>query len=345
MQGILKNDKVEQWLSLKRRLSFNPAEFLEWGSVKDLQEQDAMYRHQGLSLVETLGDVLHHVPNMSSFAVSNNGDIAIVSQSSSTFAGSNPNEESPERSAEDTLVRSPSLWVTYPGRDTRPLVLSSENEYLSPVFLDDDDNQLVTTCSHDNGIRIWNTMEGTSKIVYNSRSNIQARKILCVIDSRTVACYSMVCPTKDQHRIEILGTDTEPWKLKSVLLVDSVKDIYSMSFLYLPDGTACLLLCSPRDHCVQAVEMMGGHVRWESGKDYMVRPLSVCPDMENTVYVADYIENMLFLLEGEDGALLKSVDLVSHGFLRPFCVCVLDEFLFVGHLDDEEERPRISKFV
>ena len=91
--------------------------------------------------------------------------------------------------------------------------------------------------------------------------------------------------------------------------------------------------------------MIGGHVRWESGKNYMAGPLSVCPDMENTVYVADFIKQSLFVLSGEDGALLKCVDLVSHGFLRPFCVCVLADFLFVGHLDDEEKKPRISKFT
>ena len=69
--------------------------------------------------------------------------------------------------------------------------------------------------------------------------------------------------------------------------------------------------------------MVGGHVRWENGKDHMVCPLSVCRDMENTVYVADYVKNMLFLFSGEDGALLKSVNLMAHGFLRPFCVCVV----------------------
>ena len=343
---MFKNEKVEQWLSLKRRLSFSQVEFgLDWGSLIDLQEQGPSTVCQSLSLIETLDDVLQHVPNMNSFAVSGNWDIAISSQSSSSFSGLGPNEASPNQSAEETVVRSPSLSVAYPGRDIRPFVLSSEKEYWSPVFVGNDGNQLATTCSDTNGIHLWNTDDGTSKIVYNWKSNIQARKILCVVDSRTVACHTMVRPNNGQHIIEILATDTEPWKLKSVLLIDSVKDIYSMSYLHQPDGTACLLLCSPRDHCVQAVEMIGGHVRWESGKDYMAGPLSVCPDMDNTVYVADYIKQSLFLLDGEDGALLQSVDLVSHGFLRPFCVCVLDDFLFVGHLDDKEERPRISQFT
>ena len=343
---MFKNEKVEQWLSLRRRLSFNPVEFLDLASAIDLQEQGPSNVHRGVALVETLDEVLQHVPNMNSFAVSDNGDIAIASQSSSSFALSNPNETSSKPSAEETVVKSPSLSVSYPGRAIQALVLSNEKEYWSPVFVGNDDNQLATTCSHDNGIRLWNTIDGTSRIVYNCRSNIQARKILCVIDSRTVACHTMLCQTKgQQHRIEILDTDKEPWKLKSVLLIDSMKDIYDMAYLYLPDGTACLLLCSPRGNCVQAVEMIGGHVRWESGRNYMAGPLSVCPDMENTVYVADYIHQSLFLLNGEDGALLKCVDLVSHGFLRPFCICVVDEFLFVGHLDDEEKRPRISKFT
>ena len=195
---------VQQCLSLRRRLSFDRVEFLDLASKIDFQEQVAPNVHQGLTLVKTLDEVLQHVPNMNSFAVSSNGDIAIASQSSSSFAGSSPNEASPERSAEEKFVTSPSLSLTYPGWDIRPFVLSSKKEYWSPTFVGND-NQLATTCGDDNGIRLWNITDGTSKIVYNCRSNIQARKILCVIDRRTVACHTMVCTANGQNRIEDPG--------------------------------------------------------------------------------------------------------------------------------------------
>ena len=293
--------------------------------------------HPYLRFVETFDQTTGDVQSMNSFAVSSDGSIGITSQPS---LSENPDEEGGE------WEKSPSVSVIYPGIGKPSVILSDDKEFWSSVFMRNEANLLAATCSHDNSIHLWDVEKGTSSVVYKFQSDVEERKILCLIDDKTVACRDVGRPVDGVHHVEILSTATEPWSLKTTVRINSVKDIYNMCYMQTVDGTACLLLCSPRDHMVQAVEVIGGHVRWDSGKQQqMKRPLSVCTDAANTVYVADFVENKLFFLNSEDGSIFSYVNLAQYDFVRPFCVCVHDEHLYVGHLDEKEEKPRISKFT
>ena len=293
--------------------------------------------HPYLRFVETFDQSSGDVQSMNSFAVSSDGSIGITSQPS---LSENPDEEGGE------WEKSPSVSVIYPGTGKQSVTLSDDKEFWSAVFIRNDANLLAATCSDDNSIHLWDVEKGTSAVVYEFQSDVKERKILCLINDKTVACRDAGRPVDGVHQVEILSTATQPWSLKTTVRINSVKDIYNMCYMQTVDGTACLLLCSPRDHMVQAVEVIGGHVRWVSGKQQqMKRPLSVCTDAANTVYVADFIENKLFFLNSEDGSIFSYVNLAQYDFVRPFCVCVHDEHLYVGHLDEKEEKPRISKFT
>ena len=340
---IFKDEIIDHWLSLRRHLSTNQMESdaeLSLYRSRQGQHGDFINFPQHLRLVETLDQILEHVSNMNSFAVSDWGSIGIASKPTIIERGSEEEE--------DIVSRSPSLSVVYPGLDRAPLILSDDKEFWSAVFVGHDSTHLAATCSNDNSIHLFDLASGTSKVVYKFQSSSKGRKLLCVIDDRTVACRDVVHPADGVHRVEILSTDAVPWMLKTIVLIDTVKDIYNMASLWTPDGIRCLLVCSPRDHCVQAVEMIGGHVRWECGKSQMGElcgPLSVCADIEDTVYVADYLQNRLYLLSCDDGSVLTLIELAHFGFLRPFYVCALDEYLYVAHLDKTEAKPLISQFM
>ena len=327
---LLQDTKVEGWLSVMFTV-------VPPGDMPPVDEE-----HPYLRFVETFDDQMSSdILSMNSFAVSSDGSIGITSQPS---LSENPEEEGEGEGA--VLAKSPSMSVRYPGTGKPSVTLSDDKEFWSAVFIRNDPNLLAATCSHDNSIHLWDVEKGASKVVYQFQSNVEERKILCLIDDKTVACRDVGRPADGVHQLEILSTTTEPWSLKTTVHISSVKDIYNMCYMQTVDGTACLLLCSPRDHFVQAVEMIGGHVRWVSGKQQqMERPLSVCIDAANTVYVSDFTENKLFFLNSEDGAIFSYVNLAQYDFLRPFCLCVHDEHLYVGHLDKKEENPRISKFT
>ena len=293
--------------------------------------------HPYLRFVETFDQSSGDVQSMNSFAVSSDGSIGITSQPS---LSENPDEEGGE------WEKSPSVSVIYPGSGKPSVTLSDDKEFWSAVFMRNEANLLAATCSDDNSIHLWDVEKGTSAVVYEFQSDVEERKILCLIDDKMVACRDIGRPVDGVHQVEILSTATQPWCLKTTVRINSVKDIYNMCYMQTVDGTACLLLCSPRDHMVQAVEVIGGHVRWVSGKqEQMKRPLSICTDAANTVYMADFIENKLFFLNSEDGSIFSYVNLAQYDFVRPFCVCVHDEHLYIGHLDEKEEKPRISKFT
>ena len=74
------------------------------------------------------------------------------------------------------------------------------------------------------------------------------------------------------------------------------------------DGTPCLFLCIPLDPRIMSVEMIGGRTRWEVGKEQMgekLRPLSICTDDKDTIYVADFSQRKIHLLSASDGSVIK----------------------------------------
>ena len=334
---MLKDEIVEHWLTVKRYLSSGEKEFsLVSATAKD-EEEGFIYQNQDhLALVETLDKDLEHIQDVINFAVSELGAIAITSQPSVSESDSG------------ITVKSPSLSVIYPGTD-KHVVLSDDKFYWSAVFIQGHGKEyLAATCYNDNSIHLWDVEKGTSKIMHIFQSKSKECRNLCMIDEKTVACVEMACSSDGSYKISILNLDTEPWSLRGIVIVTSVKDIYHMCYMVTSDGTPCLVLCSPRDHCVKVVEMIGSRIRWESGEQQMgtkCGPLSVCTYTDNTICVADYIQNKLHMLSAEDGSLLRSIHLQQYGFLRSFCVCGQDEYVYVGHVDRVDEKPQISKFT
>ena len=145
---------------------------------------------------------------------------------------------------------------------------------------------------------------------------------LCVIDDRTVGCGE-VYPADGYNRIYVLNTETEDWSLGNTVLVKGLKYIWDMCYMKTSDGTSCLVISCPGSPSVQAVEIIGGRIRWKTGVDLMgvdCFPWSVCTDRDNTVYMTDPVNEKLYLLSAEDGAVIRSVSLRPYGIISPVCV-------------------------
>ena len=112
------------------------------------------------------------------------------------------------------------------------------------------------------------------------------------------------------------------------------------------DGTPCLLLCSPDDRNVQAVEIVGGRIRWKVGEQQIgYLPWSICIDENNTVYVADTYRCRIHILSGEDGSTIRSINLRPYDVWYPGCVRVYDQNIYIGYVDNSRKKYQISKFM
>ena len=121
-----------------------------------------------------------------------------------------------------------------------------------------------------------------------------------------------------------------------------------MCYIKTLDGTSCLILCCPYDECVQAVEMIGGQVRWQTGVEQMgakCYPWSICTDGDNIVYVADPLQRKLHLLAIEDGAAIRCISLRQLGVEFPLYVRAHDGYIYIGHEDRNRKKLQISKFA
>ena len=107
-----------------------------------------------------------------------------------------------------------------------------------------------------------------------------------------------------------------------------------------------MLLACPNDGNVQAVEIVGGRIRWKVGKQQIGEgfyPLSICTDENNTVYVADSAKCRVHILSGEDGSVIRSINLKPYG-IYPSCVRVYEEHIYIGH-KYESNKYQIKKFT
>ena len=243
----------------------------------------------------------------------------------------------------------PSLSVIYPDVSKPPRVLSNEKDNGSLIWMKIDDKEFIAVVWKDSSIRLWDVEKATSEVVYKMDSNEHKHTSLCSIDDRTVA-YGGAYPSEDDiNNIHILNTDTKPWSLGNVLMVEGVKVILDMCHLVADDDTHCLLLCCPYEHRVQAVELIGGRVRWRTDKQQMgeeTLPWSICTDqVSGVVYVADNHLHKLHLLASEDGSVLTSVNLLRYDIVSPSCVSFSDGDVFVGHVDKNWKISQISRFV
>ena len=243
----------------------------------------------------------------------------------------------------------PSLSVIHPDASSPPRVLSHEKDNGSLIWMKIEGKEFIAVAWKDTSIHFWNVEEGTSEVVYNMDANEQKHTSLCLTDDRTVA-YGGAYPAEDDtNNIHILNTDTKPWSLGNVLMVEGVKVILDMCHLVTDDDTQCLLLCCPYEHRVLAVELIGGRVRWCTDKQQMgedTLPWSICTDQVNgVVYVADNHLHKLHLLASEDGSLLTSVNLLRYDIVSPSCVSFSDGDVFVGHVDKNWKMSQISRFI
>ena len=243
----------------------------------------------------------------------------------------------------------PSLSVIYPGSSRPPQALSTEEGYLyvpSAVFIMKSAKDcLAAICSST--IHLWNLEDNTSSVIYKRKFDIGFGINLCVIDDRTVA-YGEVDPSGDGcQKIYILMTNTQPWSLSSMLVVRGIELIKDMCYMKTTDGTACLLLSCLHDNNVQAVEIVGGRIRWKVGKQQMGEkcfPESICTNENNTVYVTDWVCPRIHILSGEDGSAIRSISLKPYGVIHPGCIRVHDQSIYIGHLDESQKKYKISKF-
>ena len=298
---------------------------LEWlGQQCELGADSQMRDTSTLTLLETTN--ADHVELSELFGL---GIKFTISELSGTIGITSPEDK-------------PSLSIMYSDTDQPPLVLFRDDQYHSALFTTISGQEYLATTS-GGGIRLWNLADNTSRVAY--RGKTQNMFFLCVIEERTVACVVEDYSSNGFPRICILKTDAETWNLSSTHLMN-VKDVaYDISYAKTTDDTPCCLLIYPISNLVQAVELVGGKVRWQVDKQQMGEsfvPSSICTD-GSTVFVADLVDQLHLL--SVDGSVLTSINLSPFGLRLPSCVCLRGDHLFVGHLNEKEDTYCISKFT
>ena len=245
----------------------------------------------------------------------------------------------------------PYLSVMYPDTDKAAVVLSDTKVFRSATFVKVSGKEyLASSCGEDNCLYLWDIESETSKKVFNPKlpkDKVRNCMFTFKMNENTIG-YGEVHPSLDgSRRVFILNTDTDELTLSSSLKLFTAQNIWDMCSTNLEDGTACLLLCVPHDHRVMAVEMTTGETRWEAGEEQMGEkfdPWSICTDENNTVYVADYHQDMIHVLFAEDGTLMKRLDVGSYyDIYNIFIVRFHDEHLY-AEAKIHNAKYAISKF-
>ena len=236
----------------------------------------------------------------------------------------------------------PSLSVMYPGTDENPLILSRKDRYTSALFITMSNHEYLAAATRDE-IRLWNVEKNTSSVAYTFPKGKDWH--LCVIDDRTVACIPAHTSSEDFNKIYILNTDTEKFTLSGTLRVKVGDIIFDMCFVKTTDATACLILIF--NQAIRCVEIVGGKIRWQVGKQQMngsIYPWGNCTD-GSTVFVTDPFQHQLHLLSVDEGSILTSINLHPFGLVLPSCVRLHRDHLYVGHLNKNVHTYCISKFA
>ena len=183
------------------------------------------------------------------------------------------------------------------------------------------------------------------KLSRQQRSNYMN---ICKISEGTIGYGGIWSDTDRSRNVFILSTDTaEEWTLRGTLKFLTPSNIWHICCTKMADGTSCLLLCLPHVHRIMAVEMVGCKTRWEVGPEQMGNqffPCSVCTDEHNSVYITDYLQQMMHLLSAEDGSVITSVDLRQYGILNPVTIKIDEHYLYVEHYRAPGCKYVINKF-
>ena len=247
-------------------------------------------------------------------------------------------------------VSDPTLSVIFgQEEDRRPRVLTSAKGYWSVIALKINGGKYLAASDRNiNGIHLWDLRQNMSRVVYKTQPfQFPVKEMnLCMIAEGMVG-YGEVDPSGDGlQRIYVLNTTgANEWDLGSVVLVHGIRYIIDMSYMKTRDGTPCLLLCCPRDASVKAIELVGGKVKWEIGKEHLGKdfcPWSICTDGANKAYVVDLRQQKLHVLS-DDGLVLTSFSLRHHGIWFPSCVRLMNGRIYVGHLDVSKKHYQISR--
>ena len=62
-------------------------------------------------------------------------------------------------------------------------------------------------------------------------------------------------------------------------------------------------------------------------------------------YVAEALQRRIHILSGEDGSVIKSINLMPFGVIHPSCVSLHNEHIYIGHVDESSKKYQISKFT
>ena len=238
----------------------------------------------------------------------------------------------------------PYLSVILPGaRRVSRILESNANKYFSSTFVNIENKEYLAM-AYSSSIRLWDFENGTTQTIYPL---VEAGdKKLCVIDNRTMACATFDVSPDGFHRIYIINIiSAATWSLGSVIYVEGSGPIRDLCSVKDSDGCPLLILCRPEYKMVQAMELVGGRIRWDSDKEQMGEkcfPYSVSVDTENMVFVADSWQHKVHLLFADDGLLYMSINLRLHEIINPTIVRVQDQSIYVGHWD-RQNRTQISK--
>ena len=242
------------------------------------------------------------------------------------------------------------LLVLDPSSPTRPVILSSgaKRIYENPVFVKVAGGEyLAVPCFTDSSIHLWNTVQRTSKVVYQHG---QKEMRLCAVDDATVA-YGECHPTNGAHNVYLLNTSTEQWSLRATLkLRTGLEFIFDMTHIQLTDGASYLVLCSAKNGTVVAIEMLSGKrpvEMWCEAEGIQVRS-DQCLRRQGALCLRLWFRTVRHLHAApEDGAVISTVLTAQHhGIASPCCLRTPGDYLYITHLNnDDEDKWQISKFV
>ena len=269
------------------------------------------------------------------FSVGESGSISIL------FVRTRPNQNT--------------LSILCPPKSTSPITLSSGDArfFDIPVFIKQFDTEYVAVhCFTDTSIYLWDTVNHTSRVVYQEGSDGGKSMILCVKDDETVVLGEHVS-REGVHNVYLLNTSTDQWSLKGTLrLQTGFVNIADMCYVQMADGTPCLVLCNSLGPTgsVVAIEIVGGKIRWSLGVEQIGEgffPCSVCIDGDHNIYVCDLEQQKVYMLSAEDGLMISTVlDARQHRIGYPLCIQILEDHLYVSHVNNLKERKWvISKFA
>ena len=251
-----------------------------------------------------------------------------------------------------SYLGSPSLSVMYPGtKKSHHRVLSNKTSKRSVIFVKILGKEyLATTCFHDNLVILWDTEDMTSRAVYTHRhthANGERKSMnLCLVDDSTVVFGEGSTSADGILSIHTLNTGPKMWTLKRTLrLLTDIKNVWDIC--YVKTSNSLIMTC-PSDFQVRAVDMATGEIQWRLGQSQLGKycyPLSICLDDDNIVYVADLDQFKLHMLSGDDGNVIKSMNLYGLFITSPFCVHAHKDCIYVGHADSKMEKHRITKFT